>query len=109
MPLVRLKPGAFALAFPQLRTTLVRERLMAMVKLRLQQIQVANGYLTDFGLKVHRGQLIVAEPEPESINFWDPSEDNRPVGSALQENALVLVVATYDKKESVGDENPEDV
>lgn len=85
---------------------------MDMVKLRLQTIMKANGYLTDFGLKVHRGQVIVAEPEVPSLNFWDVDETPAKAGSGLQENTLTLIVASYDKvadENLADDENPDEL
>lgn len=85
---------------------------MDMVRLRLQRIKKSNGYLTDFGLKVHRGQLIVGEPEPGSINFWDTAVIPTKAGSSLQDNALSLTVASYDKRETedlADDENPDEL
>lgn len=99
MSTIKLKPVRYRLAFPELRTALVRERLMAMVKLRLQQIRMANGYLTDFGVNVHRGMLIVAEPDVPCINFWDTDESNIKGEYGLQVNTLTVIVATYDKTE----------
>lgn len=109
---VKPKPLVLRLAMTEARTTLVRTRLMDMVMLRLQTITQANGFLTDFGLNVHRGMLIVAEPVVPCLNFWDNDETPVKVGSSLQENTLNLIVASYDKVEEedmADDDNPDEL
>ena len=106
------KPLILRLSLPEIQTEYVRKRLVTMAGLRLKRIQMANGYLTDFGLKVHRGQVIVAEPETPSVNFWDVDETPVKSGSSLQENTLTLVVATYDKvaeEDLTDDDNPDEL
>ena len=104
------RPLVLRLVMTEARTDLVRERLMAFVKLRLQQIRTANGYLTEFGATVHRGMLLAFAPDPiPCINFWDTDQSNARSGYGLQENTLSVIVATYDKLMSDGDENPDEV
>lgn len=99
MLVLRPKPLVFSLQLILPRTNLVRERIIAVVRARLAQIRQANGYLTEI-TEVHRGALIVAEPDPlPYLNFWDTDQTVVRTGSDLQENALTLVVATYDKVE----------
>lgn len=93
------KPLVLRLRMTEARTKLVREILTDMIKLRLQQITQANGYLTDYGLKVHHGQAIIAEPELGSLNFWDNAVTAVKAGSGLQENTLSLVIHAYDKRD----------
>lgn len=104
------KPLILRLSLPEIRTKLVRTRLIDMVKLRLQTITQANGFLTDFGANVHRGMLIVAEPVVPCLNFWDTDESAIKAGSSMQEKTLSLIVASYDKIEEVdmADENNPD-
>ena len=103
------RPLVLRLRMTEARTDLVRERLMSMVKLRLQEIRAANGYLTEFGATVHRGMLIVAEPDPiPCINFWDTDQSSSK-GYGVQDNTLSVIVATYDKLASDGDENPDEL
>ncbi len=107
--LFRPQPLIFRVRAPEVHTDLVRERLMDMVKLRLQKMQRVNGYLTDFGLNVHRGMLIIQEPIPiPCVNFWDADEQNQKTQYGLQENLVTVVVASYDKREILDDPNNPD-
>jgi hypothetical protein len=105
-------PLVFRLSLPEIVGTLVRQRITDVIHLRLQQITQANGYLTDFGLRVHHGMLIVAEPENPCLNFWDADESSVRLTYGLQQNTLSLVVASYEKintEAMADDQNPDEL
>ncbi len=106
------KPLIFRVQFPTIRGSLVRERITDCIKLRLQKITVANGYLSNFGSNVHHGMLIIAEPPSPSLNFWDADEDSVRVDYEKQQNILRVVVASYEKIETedmADDQNPDEL
>jgi hypothetical protein len=106
------QPLLFRISLQEVVGSLVRQRITDVIKLRLQQITQANGYLTDFGLNVHHGMLIIAEPPTPSLNYWDADEDTVRLQYGLQANTLSLVVASYEKIETeamADDQNPDEL
>lgn len=78
----------------------IRERIMDLIKLRLETVSLASGYRTDCGQRVDYGKLIDTHPPTlPMFEFWD-GEENTTKDEYGDENNLVTVsVEAFDRLE----------
>lgn len=71
----------------------IRKQIMAQVGVRLADITIANGYITDLGQRVSYFRDLPVEYQADELTYRDSSEESQEVGSKHHQMLMVELEA----------------